>query len=107
MSKPKIFVWVNSGDGTNWQVGQAIAEDGTFLGGHTSSSRDFFRMDMGLIEGKDWTNKREAYARHYPGGYELVEIEGGGEAATHPGLCAAIKAHAGQTPNTQSNKENL
>lgn len=89
-AKPKIFVFVNQGDGTDWQVGVAMAEDGTYLNGHCSSSRYFFRMDMGLDEKSDWTGKRKSYDAHYPDGYELEEIPEGGAVRTHEGLQAAI-----------------
>lgn len=85
---PRIFVWVNGGNGTDWQTGAALAEDGTWLAGHVSSSRGFFRHDMGLTS--DW--KHGHYLAHYPNGFELVEVpEGAGK--THEGLAAAYARH--------------
>lgn len=84
MSLPKIFVWVNSGQKTDWQVGLALAEDGNVLASHVSSSRAWFRHDMGLTS--EW--KHEHYRRHYPDGFELVEVEEGDE-RKHEGLLAA------------------
>lgn len=51
--------------------GAAVAEDGTYLAGHLSSSMGWFRHDMGLAS--NW--KHDKYAAHYPDGYELVEAE--------------------------------
>jgi hypothetical protein len=85
MMKPKIFVWVNSGHGSDWQVGMALAEDGTFLASHVSSCRDWFRHDMGVFP-DGW--KHDVYRKYYPDGYEVVEVLEG-EEATHEGLLAA------------------
>lgn len=52
----------------------ALAEDGTCVGGHFSSSNGFARLDMGLVEGHDWSKKNEGYAKHYPNGYRLVDL---------------------------------
>jgi hypothetical protein len=82
--KPKIYIWVNSGHGTDWQVGMAMTEDGHFLASHISSCRDWFRHDMGLKS--DW--KHETYREYYPDGYELVEVPEG-EERSHEGLAAA------------------
>jgi hypothetical protein len=64
-------------------MGEALAEDGTGLGGHLSSSVAFARHDMGLTS--DW--KHNIYAAHYPSGYRLEWVE---DAATHGGWQAAL-----------------
>lgn len=87
--KPKIFCWVNSGVGTDWQVGMAIAEDGTVLASHVSSHRGFYLHDMGLTS--DW--KHDRYSAHYPNGFALVDVPDS-EVMTHPGLMAAIEQNA-------------
>ena len=51
-------------------VGYAMAEDGTVLCSHLSSSQGFCRHDMGLTS--DW--KHNHYKEHYPEGYELVDL---------------------------------
>lgn len=84
--KPRIFCWVNSGAGTDWQHVMAMAEDGTCLAGHLSSSEGFARHDIGITS--DW--KHEHYRAHYPDGYELVWIDGA-EVKAHEGLCAAYE----------------
>ena len=42
----KIFCWVNSGKGSDWQVVIAMAEDGTSLASHVSS---LFNSRLGLV----------------------------------------------------------
>lgn len=84
--KPKIFIFINSGRGTDMIGGSALAEDGNFLAGHLSSHEGWFRHDMGLTS--DW--KHDKYAAHYPDGYELVEVENPEE---HVGLQAAYQCH--------------
>lgn len=97
---PKIFVFVNGGDGTDWQVGMAIAEDGHMLASHVSSSRGWFRHDMGLTG--EW--KHEHYRKHYPDGYELVEVPEG-EVMTHPGLSAAYVLNQALRREPEENQE--
>lgn len=80
----KIYVFINSGKGTDWIVGMAMAEDGTFIASHVSSHYQWFRHDMGLTS--DW--KHEHYKKQYPDGYELVEVE---DPRNHEGLQAAYK----------------
>ncbi len=46
----------------------AVAEDGTVLAGHYSSSEWWARHDIGI--GSEW--KHDKYKAHYPDGYELV-----------------------------------
>ncbi len=77
----KMFCWVNSGKGSDWQVVMALAEDGTFLASHVSSSDYFAKHDIGITS--DW--KHEAYKKHYPDGYELVWVDD----AT-PGKCPGL-----------------
>lgn len=82
MSSPKIFCWVNSGEGTDWQTVLALAEDGTHLASHVSSSEDWAKHDIGISTDR----KHERYQAHYPDGYELVWVD---NAKTHEGLLAA------------------
>lgn len=67
----KIYIFMNSGRGTDWIEGMALCEDGHYLAGHVSSSYGFFRHDMGLTG--EW--KHDLYKAHCPDGYELVEVE--------------------------------
>lgn len=82
MSTPKIYCWVNAGKNTDWQVVMALAEDGTSLASHVSSSEGFAKHDIGLTS--DW--KHDTYAKHYPGGYELEWVD---DPKNHAGLDAA------------------
>jgi hypothetical protein len=86
--KPKIFVYVQGRDGDGDLVGVALAEDGTVLAAHLSSSRSWFTRDMGLTSER----KHDAYRAHYPMGYELVEVADD-EAKDHPGLAAALESN--------------
>ena len=52
-------------------AGFALAEDGTVLAHHLSSSIEFSRHDMGLTS--DW--KHDEYKEHYPDGYELEWVD--------------------------------
>lgn len=44
---PKVYLWCNSGMGTDCQIWHAMAEDGTAVASHLSSSRDFGIYDCG------------------------------------------------------------
>jgi hypothetical protein len=54
--------------------GFALREDGEMLASHFSSTEGFSRGDLGFIDGRDWSKKREVYDRETPGGYDLVWI---------------------------------
>ncbi|MCB1714253.1 MAG: hypothetical protein KDK05_03865 [Candidatus Competibacteraceae bacterium] len=70
----KIFLWcIDSGWGSNSKIGYALAEDGTALGSHLSSSLIFSKYDMGLTQPS--CPKHEAYRAYYPDGYELVWVD--------------------------------
>ncbi len=84
MSKPKIFCWVNSGRDTDMQMVCAMAEDGTGLAGHCSSSEHWARHDIGMTS--DW--KHDLYRKHYPDGYELEWVSDA-KPGQHAGIDAA------------------
>ena len=84
--KPKIFVFVNCVNSMGYN-GLAMAEDGTVLAGHCSSSPAWLVHDMGLVG--DWKHKK--YAAYYPDGYELVDVIGEpGTVEAHAECLAAI-----------------
>jgi hypothetical protein len=85
--KPKIFCWVNSGVETEWQIVVAMAEDGTSLASHCSSSEHWAKHDIGITSDR----KHEKYRAHYPDGYEIVWVDDA-EVMSHPGILAAIEA---------------
>ena len=64
-------------------IGFALAEDGTGLGEHLSSSVEFAKHDMGLTS--DW--KHEIYEAHAPHGYTLEWVD---DPSTHTGYQAAL-----------------
>ena len=86
----KIYAFINSGKGTDWVVGCAIAEDGTGCGGHVSSSDAWSRHDMGATEANamHWHD----YAKMYPDGFEVEWVDDARPGPNeHQGLAAAYK----------------
>lgn len=65
-------------------IGYALAEDGTALASHLSSTVDFSKHDLGLTS--DW--KHDTYAKHCPEGFELEWVD---NPKDHEGWLAAIK----------------
>ena len=81
-----------TGGGSGWVCGStvggdviahALAEDGTGLGSHLSSSVGFAKHDIGLTS--DWHH--EDYREHYPSGYRVEWVE---DPDTHEGWRAAF-----------------
>ena len=87
----KIFVFMNSGRGTDWIEGMALCEDGRYIAGHVSSSEGFFKHDMGLTS--DWHH--DDYKSACPDGYELVYVD---DPRNHEGLMAAYKLNQETVP---------
>lgn len=99
--KPKIFVFVNGQAPWGDLEGIALAEDGTVLAGHASSSLGWCEHDMGVTGAPFASGKLAKYAAHYPDGYELVNLVplGYEESPSHPGLAAAIARNTAVTPS--------
>lgn len=70
---PKIYIYCvhNAGLHDTDVVGYALAEDGSALKQHMSSSLDLLRRDMGI--GAPFFEP-DAYKDHYPHGYELIDL---------------------------------
>lgn len=86
---PKVFVFCNDTSPLGC-IGVALAEDGTYLAGHASSSEAWLKHDMGVTG----TWKHDKYSEHYPGGYEVVYVpEDEVKAKSHAGLEAAYNLH--------------
>lgn len=64
-------------------IGNALAEDGTGLAAHLSSSVAYAKHDMGLTS--DW--KHDIYREHCPDGFELEWVD---DVETHDGWRAAL-----------------
>ena len=80
----KIYAFQNVvGGGEGPGVG--IAEDGTILADHWSSSAHWAAHDLGATS--NW--KHELYAKHYPDGFE-VEFVPDALVSSHEGLQRAI-----------------
>jgi hypothetical protein len=86
--KPKIYCFINSA-AHEWYVGVALAEDGDYLAGHISSSKNWSKHDMGITS--EW--KHDAYAKKYPEGYELEWVDCPKD---HAGLLAACELNQGK-----------
>jgi hypothetical protein len=82
--KPKIYAFINSGEGTDWIIVVALADDGHCLASHCSSSEGWAKHDIGI--GSDW--KHDIYNEAYPDGWELVWVE---HPLTHEGLLKAYE----------------
>lgn len=95
--KPKIFVYCLPAGGI-WEpddvIGYAVAEDGTGLVSHLSSSVGFSKHDMGITS--NWHH--DAYQKHYPDGYELKWIEEK-NLDNHEGFQKAFKLNQGLKNN--------
>ncbi len=72
-------------------LGSALAEDGTGLASHLSSSVGFARHDMGLTS--DWTH--EYYREYCPDGFELEWVD---DPETHAGWQAALALNRALAP---------
>ena len=83
--KPKIYGFVNGGSPGLYHV-EALSEDGRFLAGHICSHPAYGPHDIGVTS--DW--KHDTYAKHYPGGFEVVWVD---DPKTHEGLNAAYARH--------------
>ena len=85
MTKPKIFVFPQTlwGGVNDSQACVALAEDGTPLAGHFSSSKEWAQHDMGvaghpvLLDREKYpsTWKHDLYQKHYPDGYEVEWVD--------------------------------
>lgn len=94
----RIYCFINGGKGTDWVRAMAMAEDGTCLGQHVSSSDAFAAMDSGFAEAPESTiapmawgpnlDKRRRFEEHYPEGFDLEWVD---DPRTHPGLLAAYE----------------
>jgi hypothetical protein len=67
----KIYCFVNSGKGSDWQNVIALCEDGHCLAQHLSSSEGWAKHDIGI--NSNW--KHDNYKNHCPEGFELIWID--------------------------------
>lgn len=82
---PKVFAFINSGKGTDWVCGMAIAEDGHCLATHISSIDAWARHDMGAGVS---TSHHDTYAKHYPSGFVVEWVD---DPKAHAGLMEAYR----------------
>jgi hypothetical protein len=81
---PRIYCFANGANGFGWN-GAIYAQDGTRLGGHTSSREGWLFHDLGIGEGSHYVSRRAEFAKHYPDGY-VAEWVSYADAAAHPEL---------------------
>lgn len=84
----KIYVFGNERWGNDY-LGFAMAEDGSVLGSHLSSNEEWLASDLGATSDRN----HEAYADHYPDGFE-VEYIPFDNVEKHEGLIEAVKRNA-------------
>lgn len=83
-------IWgFNNGGSPGLYSAVLIADDGTYMGGHSCSSEQFMYHDLGIIEGAR-PDRHETFRRHYPAGYRMDFVPSD-EVKTHPQLDAAIQ----------------
>lgn len=86
--KPKIYAFINGRFGKNDFVVVAMAEEGTVLANHVSSSRQWAKHDIGVTS--NW--KHEVYNQFYMNGWDIEWITRE-EAPTHEGFQRALEQH--------------
>lgn len=96
--KPKIFAFVNGRASFGDYLPSALAEDGTPLAGHCSSSIGWAKHDIGI--GSDW--KHDKYRAHYPDGYELEWVD---DVDGHPECLAAIAKANARAPEPKTERQ--
>jgi hypothetical protein len=88
-AKPKIYAFVNGRWGGGDVLALAVAEDGSVLAQHISSSSTWAQHDMGVTSDRN----HDKYAEHYPGGFEVEWID---NPKDHPGVTAAFELNQKQ-----------
>ena len=66
---PIIFGY-NAGGSPGWYDGVLLAQDGTYLGGHSCSHEGYMPHDLGILEGTR-PDRHEGFRAHYPNGYRM------------------------------------
>ncbi len=101
---PKVYAFIQSGRGTDWVHGMAMAEDGTVLAEHVSSHDGWAKHDMGATEHQ--AMHYQDYSKHYPDGFAVEWVD---DPLTHEGLQAAysLNQEAGRRllPQPQAHTE--
>jgi hypothetical protein len=85
-----IIYGFNNGGSPGWFSAVAIAEDGTYLGGHVCSSEAYMPHDLGILEGTRLDRHEKDYSKHYPDGYRM-EFVPSSEIKTHEKLNEAFR----------------
>jgi hypothetical protein len=89
MNKPTIYCFINSGDGTDWNIVLAVTADLECLASHCSSSKFWAQLDIGAREGgPHYKHRHAAYAERFPDGYEIEWVD---DPLAHPVLGERIR----------------
>ena len=93
---PVIMGFCNGG-GAGFYDAIALAEDGTYLGGHICSHEGYMRGDLGIAKGTRRDRHEADYKKHYPNGY-IMEFVSSDEISTHTKLHQAFKLNQAEAP---------
>lgn len=88
-----VIYGFNNGGCSGWMSAVAMAEDGTYLGGHWCSSEGYMPADLGILEGTRTDRHESQYRPHYPDGYRM-EFVGHADVPQHEGLQIAFANNA-------------
>ncbi len=87
----KILLYTYTPEGSRGVIGVALAEDGTGLAQHLSTSTNWARHDLTQPE------HLTTYAAHYPTGYELIWLGHEPDEYTLPLLDTALRMNEAAT----------
>jgi hypothetical protein len=90
---PTIYCFINNAFGPSDVTVVAVAEDGTKLAHHVSSSKGFAQSDIGYTNWQEGgvgigAAKHDRYREHYPEGFTMEWVDAPKE---HAGLLAAFE----------------
>ena len=71
-----VIYGFNNGGPPGWMSAVLLAEDGTYLGGHTCSSEAYMPADLGVLEGTR-PDRHKDFQQHYPNGYRMEFVPSG------------------------------
>lgn len=95
--KTKIYLTCYDCGQRNY-IGYALAEDGTALASHMSSSPEFSKHDLGLTSG--W--KHDIYQKYCPDGYVLEWVDNPNE---HEGWLSALALNQAIEDEEEQNEQ--
>jgi hypothetical protein len=97
-----VIYGFNNGGSPGWYEAIAMAEDGTYLGGHICSSEAYMPHDLGILAGTRSDRHETSYQKHYPRGYRMMFVSSN-QIAEHEKLNNAFKLKALQEKKDEAN----